>query len=352
MLISWLILLAQQVGSYISILYGPLIFAAKLLILLQFKNLFVPRQRSLIYWFIQLLIWSNLIFYLIDTFVLAFACTPRTKIWDPSVPGHCLNYNLNYIITGAWNIFSDFSILLLPLYSIWQLQLPMKKKLDVSAIFATGLLYRLWETKEGRARELTFGSACITSILRLLYTIKLLKSPDVTYALLGIDLWTFVLFQPLSSTFCLANSRYSFAELMTVILCGTLPVLSKLLQFLSTRKTNHTYKHTLDDSPHTAQGILSKFSTPSISTRTAKTRWPDPEDPTAQLIYDNIAMIECKAPEKPKPRDSPYSVDDEVGNTAPTPLAGIVKTIRVETEAGSNMASSHTLPKPAYLNEW
>ena len=69
-----------------------------------------------------------------------FECTPREKIWNPSLPGTCINIQLSFVITAVINIVSDVTILLLPLAWIWQLQMPVTRKLGVSAVFATGLL--------------------------------------------------------------------------------------------------------------------------------------------------------------------------------------------------------------------
>lgn len=69
-----------------------------------------------------------------------FACRPRNKFWNPLKKGSCFNYydlNLN---TGFFNIISDFAILILPIPSIWNLNVSLKKKLRILAVFATGLL--------------------------------------------------------------------------------------------------------------------------------------------------------------------------------------------------------------------
>ena len=131
---------SRQILNIIEILYGPVIFVAKLTILLQFLRIFCPTKRGIIYLCIRALIWGNLLFYLVDTLVIVFACTPRSKINHPMEPGHCINSEVNFIITGAWNVFSDFSILFLPISSIWNLQIATKKKWGLSAVFALGLL--------------------------------------------------------------------------------------------------------------------------------------------------------------------------------------------------------------------
>lgn len=78
------------------------------------------------------------LFIIMILFILA--CEPRAKIWDPTVPGKCNNVLAILIFSGSWNVFSDLAILLLPLYVIWRLQLPVKRKLGVSVVFAAGTL--------------------------------------------------------------------------------------------------------------------------------------------------------------------------------------------------------------------
>ena len=131
----------SQLGNIIEIVYGPTIWLAKLSVLLQYMHIFTPtKKQGIVYWSIQFLIWANFLFYLTDTFVVIFQCRPRAKIWNFLLPGSCLNGTANFIVTGAWNVFSDFLILALPLYAVWHLKMPLRRKLSVGAVFATGLL--------------------------------------------------------------------------------------------------------------------------------------------------------------------------------------------------------------------
>ena len=131
---------AKQLSNVEQIGYGLVIFLAKLSILLQYLRIFVPNHAGKIYYIVQFIIWLNLLFYIAATLVLIFICMPRKKIWEPSTPGRCVNIGIVVITTGAINVISDFSILVLPLSSIWGLQMPRKRKIVLSAVFATGLL--------------------------------------------------------------------------------------------------------------------------------------------------------------------------------------------------------------------
>ena len=72
----------EQYVNYVIIVYGPLVFFAKLSVLLQLQHIFVISRRQPIFFIIQALIWANLAFYLAYLFIDIFQCAPRRKIWD------------------------------------------------------------------------------------------------------------------------------------------------------------------------------------------------------------------------------------------------------------------------------
>ncbi|RHZ72991.1 hypothetical protein CDV55_108920 [Aspergillus turcosus] len=122
-----------------QIVYGPLIFITKLSVLLLYLRVFAPSFRSKTFFCIHALIWLNLGFYFADTIVKIFECSPRAKIWDKSLKGHCININIPFIVTSSINVASDFLILVLPIVSVWRLQMRNSKKWGTSAIFAAGI---------------------------------------------------------------------------------------------------------------------------------------------------------------------------------------------------------------------
>lgn len=138
----WILLrLSSQIANIAQIAYGPLIFITKLSILLLYIRVFAPTFKKTTFIFIHLLIWFNFFFYLADTIVKIFECTPRHKIWEHYTDGSCININIPILVTSAINVASDFMILLLPIVCVWRLQLmKMSKKIGISAIFAAGLL--------------------------------------------------------------------------------------------------------------------------------------------------------------------------------------------------------------------
>lgn len=134
-------LTALQLANVSQILYGPIIFVTKLSILLLYLRVFAPSTKRKTYFFIQILIWLNLLFYLASTLVKIFECTPRSKIWHRDTPGTCININSLITTASIFNVVSDFLILLLPIACVWRLQMKLTKKLGTSAVFAAGALY-------------------------------------------------------------------------------------------------------------------------------------------------------------------------------------------------------------------
>jgi hypothetical protein len=80
-------------------------------------------------------------------FFLAFVCAPPSLFWDTAAqaaaPEKCLSqptqqmfFNLN----GICNIIQDVSIYLLPIPMLWSLQMPLRQKVALGALFSVGLV--------------------------------------------------------------------------------------------------------------------------------------------------------------------------------------------------------------------
>lgn len=79
--------------------------------------------------------------YWIACTILAFTgCHPLAKNWDKAVPGGCVNLIAFFRWNGICNLIIDFLILCLPLPMVWRLNIAVKQKITLSAIFMLGLL--------------------------------------------------------------------------------------------------------------------------------------------------------------------------------------------------------------------
>lgn len=67
-------------------------------------------------------------------------CRPYAKNYHVDLPGYCGNVRTFYIWLSALNLVSDLVILLLPIPFVYKLQLPLKKRLGLVAMFTVGVL--------------------------------------------------------------------------------------------------------------------------------------------------------------------------------------------------------------------
>ena len=90
---------------------------------------------------IRVCVWSIFLFHFVAVFFDIFQCNPREKIWNKLITtGHCYNISALDKASGVFNVVSDFAILILPVPSIWSLQMSLRKKLLTTGVFAVGLL--------------------------------------------------------------------------------------------------------------------------------------------------------------------------------------------------------------------
>ena len=121
-----------------EIIYNPVIFSIKLSILLLYLRVFKPIRWT--YIILHLMIWINFGAYTSGMFVETFQCNPVSKIWMPKYPGHCVDQKLLQLLSSIFNIISDASLLIVPIWSVWGLQTDRKRKLGLICVFAFGIL--------------------------------------------------------------------------------------------------------------------------------------------------------------------------------------------------------------------
>ena len=81
----------------------------------------------------------SFVIYLAAIINIVFRCVSQQAIWDPSYQGgHCVSVNAAIIITGAYNVFSDLIMLLLPICATLRLHMAMKPKAGIVVVFTTG----------------------------------------------------------------------------------------------------------------------------------------------------------------------------------------------------------------------
>ncbi|KAI1144247.1 hypothetical protein F5Y05DRAFT_364115 [Hypoxylon sp. FL0543] len=96
-------------------------------------------------------------------FLSIFNCYPIEIAWDHDIKGTCIDYGKVTLITGILNVIIDFILLAAPMPLLWKLQMPKRKKILLSCVFAAGCV------------------ACVVSIARLFYAREVVVSYDASW---------------------------------------------------------------------------------------------------------------------------------------------------------------------------
>ncbi|CAL8576539.1 hypothetical protein XPA_002415 [Xanthoria parietina] len=154
-----------------TIVYGVVMPAVKTAILLFYRRIFLSRKGGLFDWTLRVFIAIIILFYGTTTLLKIGLCTPREKIWDRSVPGHCLNVSKLFDASGLFNWLTDILMLLVPVKTLWGLQMSARKKVGIAAVFTLG-----------------FG-APVFGIVGFAVRLKVDSSLDTTYHNTEVALW-------------------------------------------------------------------------------------------------------------------------------------------------------------------
>lgn len=65
-------------------------------------------------------------------------CIPISKLWDPSIDGHCANIGQLYRLGTLPNVVIDLLMLVLPLPVVWKLHVSRQVRIGLTVTFLTG----------------------------------------------------------------------------------------------------------------------------------------------------------------------------------------------------------------------
>ncbi|RYP72333.1 hypothetical protein DL771_004307 [Monosporascus sp. 5C6A] len=135
---------------------------------------------------------GTILTYMVAAIALSiWQCSPVARAWDKSLPGTCIDITANWYTNAGFSIATDVVILMLPMFPIYQSQLPHSRRLALMAVFALGIF------------------ATITSILRMRTLDSTSTSPDQTYNV--------------------APSVWTVIEQNVAVICACLPMCKRLL---------------------------------------------------------------------------------------------------------------------------
>ncbi|KAF2451160.1 hypothetical protein P171DRAFT_515235 [Karstenula rhodostoma CBS 690.94] len=104
----------------------------------------------------------------------ALICRPFAYNWDQSIAGgHCGDRQRFYIWTGLQNLVQDVVLIAMPMPLLWNLRLPLSKKISLTFVFAMGsgicviTLIRVIDTTKADLQDVThdYASVGILSVL-------------------------------------------------------------------------------------------------------------------------------------------------------------------------------------------
>lgn len=114
---------------------------AKISVLVFYRRVFSPIKWS---WFDNTIVGLIALmagFYIAITIAKIFECQPRDKIWNASLPGHCIEISMILNISGGFSTITDYIILLLPVQAVYQLNITPQKRILVILAFTFGVWY-------------------------------------------------------------------------------------------------------------------------------------------------------------------------------------------------------------------
>ena len=113
---------------------------AKLSLALLYLRLF--KTNKVLRWLIHLGIGTSLVVYGSTIVLTPTFCAPRagTTWTSPETFDNCKGAEIFAVVQAAFSVAFDFYLLFLPVPVIWNLQMPMRRRLGIIGVFMTGSL--------------------------------------------------------------------------------------------------------------------------------------------------------------------------------------------------------------------
>ncbi|KAE8395882.1 integral membrane protein [Aspergillus alliaceus] len=153
-----------------TFLYPLCITFVKLSIVTFYKRLFPVKPMAIAANVVGLIV---ILWCLAVCLVGAMTCIPFRKLWQPQVPGRCINLAQFHYGLQIPNILTDAVILVMPMRVVWSLQVSRARKIILSGIFLLGLVTLIFD------------------IVRLVAMVEVSEAgSDITYEQVSPSVWT------------------------------------------------------------------------------------------------------------------------------------------------------------------
>ncbi|KAL8994248.1 MAG: hypothetical protein Q9188_007119 [Gyalolechia gomerana] len=154
------VLIREQWAAASVVVYVPAVGFTKVAILLFYLRLNPERGfRTAVY--ISVALTTSYVVAL--SLAIILACNPVPKFWDPFLEGMCLDITKLYLANAILNVIFDFVVLLVPVPMLRKLQVSMRQKLVIGALFSLGSV------------------TCLVSVVRIYFQESALGEPDLSW---------------------------------------------------------------------------------------------------------------------------------------------------------------------------
>ncbi|KAF2223679.1 hypothetical protein BDZ85DRAFT_112671 [Elsinoe ampelina] len=106
--------------------------------LLAFYRKLAPDNRY--NWILYLMAGIAIVFGIGSILSAALSCIPISKVWNSSTPGVCINLEAFYYANGAFMIFNDIILYILPIIIVRGVQLSRARRAAMNLLFGLGFL--------------------------------------------------------------------------------------------------------------------------------------------------------------------------------------------------------------------
>ncbi|KAJ4861648.1 hypothetical protein T069G_02602 [Trichoderma breve] len=166
---QWNVPICWYTATYLKLIFsfgmllGPAIFFAKAAILLLYLQIFSANRTIRITVYILMVV-LTLTYWTNSILEIAFACPRPGETWIDLLtsgnPGKIIYFGP---VQGSLAVVIDIAIFILPLPVLWKLNMPLRRRIALCAVFFTALM------------------GVIASVIALYGRIKLLGTPDLTW---------------------------------------------------------------------------------------------------------------------------------------------------------------------------
>ncbi|KAK9474430.1 uncharacterized protein V1510DRAFT_412204 [Dipodascopsis tothii] len=158
-------------GYIMSIVYLSTLWIIKISILLFYRRLSPARSFHIMCY---IMVGFVSAYSLAATLSYTLICHPVQYQWLGSATGTCGSYEATYYSAAAFNIISDFIMLILPMPIVLRVRLPTRKKIGLAVIFLIG------------------GVAAIASVVRLYMVHQFIAATDQSWYGSNLPMWSLI----------------------------------------------------------------------------------------------------------------------------------------------------------------